>query len=250
MGSGVPFHFSAPLNMARFFEYLSCVMVMFALLVASQSAFAMGDTSILETQTPKHYVPIVQNPSLLPIRNNKTQVVDIKLLQMRPTAGVVTGSILPFSIRDLRNTINPERRVAAASASTAPTTPATNPTAPTTPTSTITCPDGTQFPTAGSFANSILFNLPPTNGACSLTLGPTSGANSVFVVNTFTSVNAAISGVNGWAVNVSMLNSGFGAGASTTIQISKSGITYRLVLTVSNNLAGGGNITVSGFTQL
>ncbi len=221
-------------------------MLMFALLAAGQSAFAMGDTSALETQKPSPREPITQNPALLPIHNDKMRVVDIKMLQMRPTAGVMTGSILPFSIRDLRNTINPERRVAAASTVI---TPATDPTAPT-PTVTITCPDGTQFPTAGSFASSILFNLPTTSGACTLSLGPTSGANSVFVVNTFTSVNAAISGVNGWTVNVSTLNSSFGAGSTTTIQISKSGVTYSMVLTVSNNLIGGGNITVSGFTQL
>lgn len=207
----------------------------------------MGDRDDLNAPVKKHAEPIIQNPALANIHSRDMRVVDIKLLHMRPTAGVGAGSILPFSIRDVRDTIDPEKRVAARTTTTTTTTTSSSST---TPTSTITCADGTQFPTAGTYTNSILFNLPPTSGSCSLSLGPTAGANSVFVLNTFTSVSAAISGVNGWSVNASTLNSGVAAPASNTIQVSKAGVTYSLVISISNNVAGGGNVIISSFTRL
>lgn len=234
--------------MANCLHLLSRCLLVMAFLMTGHAALAMGDRDELEISAKKHAEPIVQNPALANIRSRDMRVVDIKLLQMRPTAGVGAGSILPFSIRDVRDTIDPERRVAAASATT---TPATSTSTTPTPTSTITCPDGTQFPTAGTFNSSIVFNLPSGSGACSLTAGPTTSGNSVFVVNAFTSVSATITGVNGWTVNLSSVAANFAIPAFTIIQVSKAGVTYRMTLDTRSALAfSGGNITISNFTRL
>lgn len=233
--------------MAQLFKHLLRTMLTLLLVMVCGNTYAMGDRSTFNNDIKQPSDLFIQNPALASVRTPTTQVVNIKLLQMRPTAGVGAGSILPFSIRDVRNTINPERRVAAATATPATTTTSTTTT--TTPTVTITCADGTKFPTSG-VAPSIVLNIPSTSGSCTLTAGPTTTADSVFTVNTFTSVSATITGANGWTVNVGTLAVGTGTPANTTIQISKSGVTYSMVLGTITNLAGSGSVTISSFTRL
>lgn len=240
-------------SMTRSF-ILSCISVALLALPAHAVPFRQFEDvatySIMQApnqgQTPKPVpvpaVPEVKSvsksaPTLQTIKidGRNQELVDIKLLKQRPAGA---GGILPFRVSDVRNQIDPETRSVAPTSSSAPT-------------AVVTCPDGTRFPVAVGFAPSVDLVFPASgNGACSMAAGP-SAPNGVLQVDSFTTVSAAVTGLNGWVANITTLIPGLGAGLATpNVQISKGGVTYRMTLTVQTNGAGAGSVIISSFVKL
>ncbi len=175
-------------------------------------------------------------PAAPKVQGSKQELVDIRLLKQRPAG---TGGILPFRVSDVRNQIDPETRSVPAAPGLPPAT-----------TAIVTCANGTRFPLAG-FAASVDLVFPASNnGVCSMAAGP-SALNGVLQVDSFTTVSAAVTGLNGWVSNISTLIPGLGTGFATpNVQISRGGVTYRMTLTVQTSGAGGGSVIISNFVKL
>ncbi|MDX1923030.1 MAG: hypothetical protein SFW65_07880 [Alphaproteobacteria bacterium] len=188
--------------------------------------------AVPEVKSVSKSAPTLQT---IKIDGRNQELVDIKLLKQRPAGA---GGILPFRVSDVRNQIDPETRSVTTTSSSATT-------------ALVTCPDGTRFPAAFAFAPSVDLVFPASgNGACSMAAGP-SALNGVLQVDSFTTVSAAVTGLNGWVANITTLIPGLGGGLATpNVQISKGGVTYRMTLTVQTNGAGGGSVIISSFVKL
>lgn len=154
----------------------------------------------------------------------KMEVISIKLLHTRPSG----GGVQPFKVRDVRNEIDPLRRIEA----------------------TVTCPDDIQYPAAGKFARRIALLMPPANGYCSLARGPTGSTLAAFEISNISGMLATITGRNGWVPSTGTLTAAIGSGSTNNFTITRGGVTYDVQLDLEADGAGGGNVLITVFNKL
>lgn len=171
--------------------------------------------------------PFIKPAPGLRIVKGKTEVVSVRMLSTRPSG---VGGVQPFKVRDVRNVIDPERRIMLASSG-------------------ANCPNGT----ASTTTNLIVFILPSNGTACNFlpAIGIGSNPDVIFTIGGFTPSNATLTPNNGWSVSPTLVNSSDVTSVPNSVTISKNGITYNMTLTVASDQLspGDGYVSVSNFMK-
>ena len=157
----------------------------------------------------------------LRIIKDKTELVSVRMLSVRPSGA---GGVQPFKVRDVRDVIDPERRIMIASFG-------------------ANCPAGTDSVQETSLA----FILPANGTDCSFDLSSNVAGNTdvVFILNNFDPTSATLVPQNGWTVTPTAVISDEFSGTNNNITISKNGVTYSLTLTVYSDQVAPGEGTGS-----
>lgn len=221
-----------------FLRSLSFVLVL-SLVFSYAPVMAQEDTLIGSVMTPmtKPSVlaanPLPNASAFIPpapdlrIAKGKTELVSIRMLSVRPTGA---GGVQPFKVRDVRDVIDPERRIMLAAFG-------------------ANCSGDTD----SVQETSLSFVLPSNGTACSFPLSSSVVGNPdvVFILTGFTPTSATLVPQNGWTVTPTSVISDDINPVDNNVTISKNGVTHSLTLSVySDQVAPGeGTGTVSNFMR-
>ncbi len=171
--------------------------------------------------------PFIKPAPDMRITRNNSELISVRMLSVRPTGA---GGVQPFKVKDVRDVIDPERRMMIASFG-------------------ANCSGTTSSPQN----NGAAFILPANGTACTFPANVGIGINPdiVFVLTSFTPTTATLIPDNGWTVSPTSVSSDESSGVPNNITISKNGTSYSLTLTVYSDQVnpGEGTGSVSNFMR-
>lgn len=209
--------------------------VVLSLVLTTGVVMAQEDTLTEPTVKPSVLAanPIPNASTFIPpapdlhIAKGKTELISVRMLSVRPTGA---GGVQPFKVRDVRDVIDPERRIMLAAFG-------------------ANCDgdtDSTQS-TSSSFvlpANGTICTFPPSSS----TIGNT---DVVFILTGFTPTSATLVPQNGWTVTPTAVMSDDINPVDNNITISKNGVTHSLILSVFSDQVtpGEGTGSINSFMR-